>query len=143
MKNRYGFDFLSQILFFVGAIFCFWKFTLGMGLILIGISVYRAFSKDIYKRRNEAKIFETLVNSIYNKLRGKKNNSYGQNNNFILGIKRSFNELKKSYNYWIYERKTYKIVKCPKCGQKLRLPRGKGKIVVTCKKCLHEFKMKT
>ena len=143
MKNRYGFDFLSQILIFVGAILCFWKITLGVGIVLVAISLYRVFSKDTFKRRNEARIFEGLVNGIYSKLSGKKNSYYRKDNDFILGIKKNFNELKKSFNYWIYEKQNYKIVKCPKCKQKLRLPRGRGKIVVTCKKCSYEFKMKT
>ncbi len=48
-----------------------------------------------------------------------------------------------NFKRWFNEKKNYKIVKCPKCGQKLRLPRGKGKITVTCKRCFYEFKMKS
>ena len=33
------------------------------------------------------------------------------------------------------QRKEYKIFKCPSCGVKLRVPRGKGKIKVTCRQC--------
>lgn len=33
------------------------------------------------------------------------------------------------------ERKSYKHVTCPTCGQKARIPRGAGKVVVTCPGC--------
>ena len=41
------------------------------------------------------------------------------------------------------QRKEYRIFKCPKCGQKLRVPRGKGKIAIRCRKCGEEFIRKT
>lgn len=40
-------------------------------------------------------------------------------------------------------RKEYKIYKCPKCGQKIRVPRHKGKIAIRCRKCGEEFIRKT
>ncbi len=41
------------------------------------------------------------------------------------------------------EAKTHKVVKCPKCGQKVRVPRGKGRIRVTCPKCREKFEIKS
>ena len=35
--------------------------------------------------------------------------------------------------------KMYAIFKCPNCKQKLRAPRGRGKIQVTCSKCRTQF----
>jgi hypothetical protein len=37
----------------------------------------------------------------------------------------------------------YKVFKCPKCSQKLRIPRKKGRVTITCKKCGNEFKGKS
>ena len=50
-----------------------------------------------------------------------------------------FEKIKFKYTQY----RNYKITKCPNCNQKLRLPRGKGKIVVTCKKCLTKFDFRT
>ncbi len=33
----------------------------------------------------------------------------------------------------------YSVISCPKCDTKLRVPKNKGKIKVTCPKCSNEF----
>lgn len=37
------------------------------------------------------------------------------------------------------QRKIYKFFKCPKCAQKVRVPKGRGRICITCPKCKNEF----
>lgn len=41
------------------------------------------------------------------------------------------------------ENRAYKHVKCSSCGQKVRVPRGKGKLRVTCPKCKTKFEVKS
>ena len=41
------------------------------------------------------------------------------------------------------QRKTHKFFRCPKCKTWLRLPKGKGKITITCVKCSHKFEKRT
>lgn len=39
--------------------------------------------------------------------------------------------------------KDHRYFKCPSCGQQLRVPRGKGKITVTCRGCGASFQEKS
>lgn len=39
--------------------------------------------------------------------------------------------------------KTHKYYKCSACGQTIRVPKGKGKIQITCPKCKNTFIKKT
>ncbi len=41
------------------------------------------------------------------------------------------------------DRKTWRYYRCPKCGSTLRVPKGKGKIAITCPVCRTEFIRKT
>jgi len=43
----------------------------------------------------------------------------------------------------LFGTKTHKIFRCPRCHQQIRIPRGKGKIMITCPKCHQEFKKRT
>ena len=43
----------------------------------------------------------------------------------------------------IYKDKEHCYFKCPHCGQQLRVPRGRGKITVTCRSCGASFQEKS
>ena len=43
----------------------------------------------------------------------------------------------------IKQAKDYRFFNCPNCGTHLRVPRGVGKITITCKKCGTKFDRKT
>ncbi len=41
------------------------------------------------------------------------------------------------------QRKEYKFFRCPSCHALLRVPRGKGRLQLTCRKCGNRFERKT
>ncbi len=134
-KGRYGFDKLSALMLLIGVLLLLWRYPISIGVILIGFALWRTLSKDFVSRGNEALKFQNWLNRTF-----KAGNAYNKSKpSFHSGIKGSANKVKDYFN----EKKNFKIFKCQRCGQKLRVPRGKGKITVTCKKCGYEFKMKS
>ena len=128
-NDRYGFDLLSIFMIFISLILNVFPITRIFSFILLILSFYRAFSKKYYKRRQEYNVFYTYTNKLLNKF---GNFHFGNLYPLVESAKNSLNE-----------KRNYKITKCPKCHQKLRLPRGKGKIVVTCRRCSNKFDFKT
>ena len=136
-STRYGFDLLSLFMMFMAFILNIFPITRLFSFILLALSFYRAFSTKYYKRREEYNIFYTYCN----KFLGKFNKSLPSNiPNFHF---RSLYPLIDNFKKYINEKRNYKITKCPNCKQKLRLPRGKGEIIVTCKRCSVKFDLRT
>lgn len=100
-----------------GALFFGLRIFYVLALALLVYAYYRMFSKDLSKRSAE--------NQWYLKKEMKVRGWWQRKKKAIAG------------------RKEYKIYKCPKCGQKIRVPRHKGKIAIRCRKCGEEFIRKT
>lgn len=86
----------------------------GTGLLVY--TIFRTLSKNLYKRQSE--------NAKY------------------LNIQNKFLRDKNTRKKMWAERKTHKYFKC-KCGTRLRVPKGKGKIEITCPKCKTKIIKKT
>ena len=120
--GRYGNDRFNQFLMIV-ALVCLALSFLGLrifyvlALALLVYVYYRMFSRNMSKRSAE--------NQWYLRKEMKVRSWWQRQKKLFAG------------------RKDYKIFKCPKCGQKLRVPRHKGKIAIRCKKCGEEFIRKT
>ena len=84
-----------------------------IGLALFIWAYFRIFSRNVAKRQKENTRYLYRVQRIKRFFRGKQQE-------------------------W-KDRKTYKYFKCPQCGQRMRAPRNKGKIRVTCSKCKNIF----
>ena len=137
LEGTYGVDLLSLFLILISCIFNIWDITRVFSIILLVFAFYRAFSKNIYKRSNELYKFTNLANKVL--FRFGKRLPDNMPRTSLENIPLIFSQLK----YVINQKRQYKIVKCPNCGQKLRLPRGQKKIIVTCKMCRFEFKERT
>ena len=87
-----------------------------VAMLLLGYSLFRVFSRNIYKRRAENQRFCRLFRPIKNFFALRKN-------------KRR-------------DRKTHVYKKCPHCKKVLRLPRVLGKHTVKCPCCQNRFEMK-
>lgn len=137
LEGSYGIDLLSLFLILLSCILNIWDITRVFSIILLVFAFYRAFSKKIYKRRDEYNVFYTYANKFLSK--------FGKSIPYNLPIYSlsNFTKIFERFNSWVYEKKNFKITKCPNCKQKLRLPRGKGNIVVTCKKCSIKFDFRT
>lgn len=140
LQGTYGFDLLSIFLIIISIFFNMGYYTRFLGGIITIIIFYRAFSKNIYKRTIELNKFTLFINKMLSRF-GKRLPEYQRVSLDIYP--QAFKNLIHMLRSYRNQRKQYKIVKCPKCNQKLRLPRGKGAIIATCKKCNHEFKLKT
>lgn len=123
MQGRYGADQFSKFLIYLSLIllvitlFCRNNFIYYIAVIVLFYSYFRMLSRNISKRYAE--------NQKYLSLRYK-----------VVG---RFNWIKLR----IKDSKTHKIFKCPSCSQKIRVPKGKGRISIKCPKCRIEFIKKT
>lgn len=84
--------------------------------ILMIYIIYRAFSKNINRR--------VMENNKYINLKTKA----------IAKVQFNVTRIK--------DAKNFKYVCCPKCKHYSRVPRGKGKIKITCRVCRNQFEKK-
>lgn len=95
------------------SVFTRWEFLYVIALAALIYAYFRMFSRNYAKRYAENQAFLKYTA----RLRG-----------FWSSRKRLAEQSKE-----------YHIYKCPNCRQKIRIPRGKGKIAVRCPKCSTEF----
>lgn len=123
MIGRYGMDQLGQFIMYAVLVLVFLNVVvrvrvLSSFLYILELSgffflYFRMFSKNVGKRYQE--------NQAYLRLR--------------FYVTEYFRKIKFRFT----EGRKYRIFKCPNCGQKVRIPRGHGKVSVHCPKCGTDF----
>ena len=119
MQGRYGSDELS-------------KFLTGVGMALIILNL-------ITRVRIFNLLFWVCLFYAYFRMFSKNYSARYAENQKFLSMK---NQLKYKWerNKNLHEqKKIYHIYSCPYCKQKIRIPKGKGTIIITCPKCKQEF----
>ena len=127
MSGRYGSDQLNRlfsvlclVLLLMAVIFngtavsrVLWMLSFALLLLVY----FRMFSRNVYKRTQE-------------------------NNNYMRIRYNTVKKFRMIKERWT-QRKEYRFFSCPSCHTTLRVPKGKGKINIVCRKCGTSFQGKT
>ena len=120
--GRYGSDELNRDIVYVEfvliaiSIFSDSRIWILLFDILVFYSFYRMLSKDIYKRYEENRKYQFFKKKTKHKIQAASKN---------------------------LKDKEHKYFVCEKCTQIIRIPRGKGEIVVSCPNCREKFEKRT
>jgi ribosomal protein S27E len=129
MAGRYGTDALNQFLNIAVIVLLLLALLLRgvwaglssllylLALVALVLCYYRTFSRNIAKRTEE-------------------------NYKFYTAKERAAARLNTYKDMWA-NRKQYRYYRCPKCHQKLRVPRGRGRIQISCPRCGDQFVKKS
>lgn len=122
MYGRYGNDQFGFFLLGLSVALSLLATVFNLGIlnllaeVVIIYALFRMLSRNTYKRREE-------------------NNKFLRKVNPFLKWFRLQQTMRKD--------KAHRYFKCPNCSQYLRVPRGKGKITVTCRSCRASFQEKS
>ena len=116
MDGRYGTDKLNMTILGVGVALCIISLFFGNLPIVSLILTTLSYGLMIWA------IFRSFSRNTYKR--------YEENRRFLTVIDR-------------IKDKDHRYFDCPKCRQPVRVPKGKGKIAITCPKCKEKFIKKT
>lgn len=123
MAGRYGPDQLSFAMLIAALVLnlaaSIFRLALisSLSAVLIVLCFYRMFSRNYERRRAENQKFLGVWYRIKNFFRRQKDK--------------------------MRQGKNFRFFKCPSCKNNLRVPKGKGKVYVTCPRCGERFIKKT
>lgn len=113
MTGRYGTDKLNLTILAVGVVLCLLSVLIPPAALVLTVISYGLLGWAI---------FRSLSRNTYKR--------YQENRKYLMFIDRI-----KDRQHRYYE--------CPRCRQTVRVPKGKGKIAISCPKCKEKFIKKT
>lgn len=119
MQGRYGQDELSK--FLVG---------FSMALIIVHLLTRNVIINLLF--------WVCLIYSYFRMFSKNHSARYAENQKF-LALKNKCMYKWENHKRMREQKKIYHIYHCPFCKQKIRIPKGKGSIIITCPKCKQEF----
>ncbi len=119
MYGRYGLDQLSLV--FLGA--------------AITVSIVNIFLRNTIV---QAVVFLLVILAFLRVISRNTQRRYQENQAFLRFFRRISAWFRRQADMR-RSRKTHKFFKCPACKNTLRVPRGKGKVYITCPKCGERF----
>lgn len=147
MSRRNGPDQLARDVFILAVVLIvlslpFGSTALTLGLIAIIYAYFRMFSanRDARARENAAYLQKRHALAEKLHLTGVKNPFAGMG---AKGQQAAEEAARRSQKMAAKAAdKDHKYLKCPKCKQEIRVPKGAGKIRITCPKCQEKFEKK-
>ena len=115
MQGRYGTDKLNMVI-------------LGAGLVISLVNMFLPF--------RSVSLILTLISyvflgiAMFRCLSRNTYKRYRENRRYLLWLQR-------------FKDKEHRYFDCPRCRQQVRVPKGKGKINISCPKCGNKFMKKT
>lgn len=115
MMGRYGTDKLNMVILGAGVV-------ISLASVFVRIPTFGLAMTTISYGLMFWAIFRCFSRNTYKR--------YRENRRFLMFLDR-------------VKDREHKHFECPKCHQPVRVPRGKGKIAITCPKCKEKFIRKT
>lgn len=123
MQGRYGVDHFCHFLLVVALLLMILQLLvrnniadLVINFLVVFIIIYsyvRIFSRNHYQRYQENETYLEYRDRVLSLVSRERNN--------------------------LSQRKTHRLFRCPNCSQSIRVPKGKGRIAITCPTCKTEF----
>lgn len=123
LYGRYGMDQLNWlILIIIGVLLVLNSVLFKNSIVaviiwvLMILEIYRCYSRKIYQRQKENNALLKFFHPVTKRFKLAKTASRDKDHKFFI---------------------------CPECKQNIRVPKGHGKIVITCPNCHHKFERRT
>ena len=123
MIGRYGMDQLGRFLF-------------GVLCVLVVLNLFIRFG-PLGLLVNALELAVIIL--LYFRMFSRNVNRRWQENQAYLRMQFYVSEYFKKLRFRFSEGRKYRIFKCPSCGQKVRIPRGHGRVSIHCPKCGTDF----